>query len=195
MSNIPKFSRPPFSEALSAWKTVLAEHHLPTDLIWIFDENLCFEKDSAAAGGFELGFQTRFAPPPTNAAQVGYDFFCKFEARLVLYRMGSCRGKSVCLLLCDGWFESKAEKDGFLRRDEWLMSFRPGAKEESEEITEEQRWQERILRDRPLHDLDFCMTLKSVHELLAHGRVLSTYEHYALRLLHSWHRLLGGRTG
>ena len=50
----------------------------------------------------------------------------------------------------------------------------------------EQRWKQRILRDRPLHDLDFSMSLRSVHEILAHGRVLTAYEHYALKFLHGW---------
>jgi hypothetical protein len=34
------------------------------------------------------------------------------------------------------------------------------------------------------------MTLRAVHETLAHGRVLSAYEHYALKLLHAWKRLI-----
>jgi hypothetical protein len=31
--------------------------------------------------------------------------------------------------------------------------------------------------------LDFCMTLQAVHETLAHGRVLTPYEQYALKIL------------
>jgi len=45
------------------------------------------------------------------------------------------------------------------------------------------------LRDRPLHDLDFCMTLRAIHETLAHGRVLTAYERYALKLLSSWRHI------
>jgi len=190
MANLPKFSRIPFAQALSAWKAVLAERRLPTELVWIFDENLCFEKDPTSPGGFKLGFQRQFSPPPPEAEQIAYDFFCEFEARLVFYRIGSSGGKSVSLLLCDGWFEPKGETEGFIQRDEWLVSFRPGAAEEIEEITDEQRWKRRIVRDRPLHDLDFCMTLKSVHEILAHGRVLSAYERYALKFLHAWRQFL-----
>ena len=78
-----------------------------------------------------------------------------------------------------------------MRRDEWLMSFRPGGNEEVAEVTDEERWKKRLLRDRPLHDLDFCMTLRSIHELMAHGRELSTYERYALRFLHAWRRFVG----
>ena len=33
------------------------------------------------------------------------------------------------------------------------------------------------------------MTLRAVHETLAHGRVLTAYERYALRFLHAWGRL------
>jgi hypothetical protein len=191
MANMPQFSRPTFTEVLNAWQAVLAERRLPTELVWIFDENLCFEKDPAGKAGFKLGFQTGMTPPPPDSERLAYHHFCEFEARIVFYRIGSSRGKSVCLLLCDPWFEPKGESDGFLRRDNWLISFRPGAAEEVEEITDELRWKGRILRDRPLHDLDFCMTLRAVHEILAHGRVLTTYEHYALRFLHAWRQLLG----
>jgi len=189
MSNLPQFSRPTFEQALTAWKTLLKERQLPGEVIWIFDENLIFEKD--ATGRNKLGFQTQLTPPPPDADHVTFDHFCEFEARLVFYRLGSAQGKSVCLMLCDSWFEPKREGEGFVPRDEWLMSFYPGAAAELEEITDEARWKRRILRDRPLHDLDFSMTLRSVHEILAHGRVLTAYEHYALRFLHSWGRLLG----
>jgi hypothetical protein len=191
MANLPHFARPAYSDAIKAWKKILADRQLPTDLIWVFDENLCFEKDSAGKDGFKLGYQTQFTPPPPDADRVAFDYFCEFEARLVFYRIGTAQGKSVCLMLCDEWFEPKDENDGFVRRDEWLVSFYPGAAGEIAEINDEERWKQRILRDRPLHDLDFCMTLRAVHEILAHGRVLTAYEHYALRFLHGWSRLLG----
>ncbi len=188
MAKTPIFTRPTYEAALDAWKSTLSERSLPVDLVWIFDENLCFEKDDR--GNFQLGFQTRFSPPPPDAEQIAYDHFTEFDTRVVFYRIGTCRGRSVCLLLCDEWFEPKTEKDGFLRRDEWLISFRPGERGEIEEIADERRYQQRILRGRPLHDLDFCMTLQAVHETLAHGRVLSAYEHYALKFLNAWRRLL-----
>jgi hypothetical protein len=191
MANIPQFSRPPFTEAINAWQALLAERRLPTELVWLFDENLCFEMDPADKSGFKLGFQTQFRPPPPDAERIAYHHFCEFEARIVFYRIGSSRGKSACLLLCDEWFEAKGENEGFIRRDNWLISFHPGGAGEIEEITDEERWKHRILRDRALHDLDFCMTLRAVHEILAHGRVLTTYEHYALKFLHAWRRLLG----
>jgi len=190
---LPQFTRPTFNEALNTWKKLLAERQLPTDLVWLFDENLCFEKDPSGKEPFKLSYQTRLSPPPPDADRVAYNYFCDFEARLVFYRIGSSKGKSICVQLCDEWFESKNDNNGFVRRDEWLMSFHPGAAGEIEEVTDEKRWQGRILRDRPLHDLDFCMTLRSVHEMLAHGRVLTSYEHYALKFLHSWRRLLRGQ--
>jgi hypothetical protein len=190
MQKIQKFTRPTFGEALNTWKTLLSQRSLPSDLIWIFDENLCYEGDPAVPGNLKLAFQTQFAPPPPDAEHIAFDYFTGFEARIVFYRIGSSGGKSVCLLLCDEWFESKAEADGFHRRDDWLISFRPGAAEQLEEITDPQRWKQRVVRDRPLHDLDFCMSLRAVHEMLAHGRVLTAYEHYALRLFHAWRRLL-----
>jgi hypothetical protein len=33
------------------------------------------------------------------------------------------------------------------------------------------------------------MTLRAIHETLAHGRVLTAYERYALKLLSSWRRI------
>jgi hypothetical protein len=191
METKPKYTRPPFEEALSAWKAVLAQRGFPTELAWIFDENLCFEQDPSGTGGFRLGFQTSFTPPPLDAERIAYEYFSDSNTRLVFYRIGSCRGKSLCLVLCDVWFEAKQEADGFIRRDDWLMSYCPGGQAEVEEIKDEQRWKNRVLRNRPLHDLDFCMTLRAVHESLAHGRVLSPYERYALRFLHAWRRILG----
>jgi hypothetical protein len=191
MAKLPQFVRPTFTEAITAWKKLLADHQFPTELLWIFDENLCFEPDPKET--HRLGYQTRFTPPPKDAERVAFDYFSDFEARLVFYRIGPSQGKSVCLVLCDPWFEPKDKAEGYVRHDEWLTSFFPGTAVEVEEITDEQRWKNRILRDRPLHALDFCMSLRSVHEMLAHGRVLTAYEHYALRFLHVWRRLLGGQ--
>jgi hypothetical protein len=189
MSKTRSYSRPPFDEALKAWKAFLQERGFPSDFIWIFDENLCFEKDPATPAGFRLAFQTALTPVPPDSERSAYEYFSEFDAPLVFYRIGSCGGRSVCLLLCDAWFEKKQPKDGFWRRDDWLIAFHPGGLEALEEITDEQRWKNRTLRDRPLHDLDFSMTLRGIHEILAHGRVLTTYEHYALRLLHIWRRI------
>ena len=69
------------------------------------------------------------------------------------------------------------------------MSFHPGGSGDISEISDEPRWKQRILRDRPLHDLDFCMTLQAVHETLAHGRVLTPYEQFALKVLGGSRRL------
>jgi len=191
MEHKPHYTRPPYGEALSAWKTLLAKQSLPTELVWIFDENLCFETAPASPNGFRLGFQTAFTPPPPDAERIAYDYFSEFTAPLVFYRIGSSGGKSVCVLLCDEWFKPKGDGEGFMRRDEWLVLFRPGGREEVEEVKDERRWNNRLLRDRPLHDLDFCMTLRAIHETLAHGRVLSTYERSALKFLHLWRRIFG----
>jgi hypothetical protein len=195
MSNYPPFTRPAFSQALEAWETVLSQRGYPEGILWIFDENLCFELDPQSKAGFKMGYQVRFSPTPPDAEQIAYDHFCEFEAPIVFYRIGSAGGKSVCLLLCDEWFEKFGEPQGYLRRDEWRVAFRPGGNEQIEEITDKQRWQQRIIRDRPLHDLDFCMTLRGVHEILAHGRVLTPYEQYALKFLDAWRRLLHPQSG
>jgi len=191
MDNPPQFTRPSFDEALKAWKALLGPRGFPEDCIWVFDENFCFEKDPASPGGFRLGFQTVFTPPPPDSEAIAFESFADSEARVVFYRLGSSRGKSVCAVLCDEWFESRGEADGYVRRDDWLMSFRPGGNEQIEEITDMARWRQRLLRDRPRHDLDFCMALRAIHELLAHGRVLTTYERYAVRFFHVWWRMIG----
>jgi hypothetical protein len=185
MRNLPQFARPPFSQALAEWKKILAQKNLPADIVWIFEENLCFEKDAKSPGGFKLGFQTQITPPPIDAEQIAYEEFSGTEARIVFYGVGTSAGKSVCAILCDERFEPKTEADGFIRRDDWLMSFHPGNAGEIEEITDEKRWRRRAIRHRPLHDLDFCMTLQAIHEVLAHGRVLTAYEQYALKVLGS----------
>lgn len=193
MEHKPAYTRPPFEEALKAWQALLTQRNLPAELLWVFDENLCFEKNAGQPGGYRLGFQTAFTPPPPEADHIAYDYFAEFDGPLVFYRVGSCRGKSVCLLLCDKWFDTRREADGFVRREDWLLLFRPGEVQAIEEITDRPRWENRILRERPLHDLDFCMTLRAVHETLAHGRVLSTYERSALKVLHIWRRMFGER--
>ncbi len=191
MSKPRHYTRPSFDEAQKAWKDLLARYRFPVDLLWVFEENLCFEKDPSNPRGFRLGFQTSLTPPPHDAERIAFHYFSDFDAPVVFYRLGSCRGKSVCALLCDQWFEGNSEPEGYARRDEWLIFFRPGgAEQELEEISDVSRWENRMLRDRPLHDLDFCMTLRAIHETLAHGRVLTTYERYALKLWHVWGRFL-----
>jgi hypothetical protein len=190
MASTPSYARPSFDEAVKAWQSRLGLLGLPTSLLWVFDENLCFERRPGDPSDFRLGYQVDFTPPPADAERVAYDYFSEFGAPLVFYRIGSSKSKSVCLLLCDKWFETKTEAEGYARRDDWRMWFRAGPQEEVEEIKDQERWRRRILRDRPLHDLDFCMTLQGVHETLAHGRVLTAYERYGLKLLHGWRKFL-----
>lgn len=192
MSRHYTYTRPTFAEALAAWKKLLRERGLPEDISWIFDENLCFEKDPEKPAGFRIAYQAAFTPPPPEAETVAYKYFAAFDAPIVFYRAGTSSAKSMCLLLCDPWFENPP-RDEFIRRDEWLIQFRPGGAESIEEVSDEQRWKKRLLRNRPLHPLDFCMTLRGVHEILAHGRVLTSYEHYALNLLHVWRRIFGSQ--
>jgi len=191
MDNKPKHPRPGFAQALSAWKTLLQQRGFLTELVWIFEENVCLEKDPARPAGFRLGYQVSLTPPPAEAQQIAYDHFAEFDAQMVWYRLGSAHGKSVCLLLCDPWFQDKGEAEGFIKRPEWLILFRPGPAEELEEITDKQRWESRVVKERPVRELDFAMTLRAVHEVLAHGRVLTAYDRYALKLLHVWRHWMG----
>ena len=188
MENTRPFQRPPFEDALRAWKGLLTQRGLSTDLLWILEENLCFEKAPGTPARVKLCFQTRFTPQPPDAAKFTYHHFAEQDVRLVFYRLGANAGRSVCLLLCDAWFEPKGEPDGYVRHDDWLISFLPGVNEEIEEITDAKRWQERMVRGRPLSAVDFCMTLAALRELKAHGRVLTPDERFGLKILRSLHR-------
>jgi hypothetical protein len=191
MSSPTSFNRPKLNEALDAWKKLLAAKGLGTELRWIFEENLCFEKSRAAQGGFHLGFQTKFASPAEDALDIAFDHFCESDRRIVFYRLGDNLGKSICILLCDPWFENKGEADGFLRHDEWRVSFHPGQMDEIEEIAELGRWLRRVKHGRAFHDLDFCMTLAAIEEIKTHGRVLMPYERFASTMLNRLRRFLG----
>jgi hypothetical protein len=188
MESTARYHRPPFEDVLSDWKALLAKRNFSTNILWILDENLCFEKDPGAAAGVKLGFQTQFTPQPSDAAKVTYHHFAEMDARLVFYRLGENDGRSICIQLCDPWLEPKNEAEGYIRRDEWLVSFYPGRKEEIEEITDAKRWQERVVRGRALTAVDFCMTLAALRELKAHGRVLAPDERFGLQILRSMQR-------
>jgi len=183
METIRRYRRPPFEDMLAAWQQLLKDKGFPTEVVWIVDENLCYERDPNAPGGVKLGFQTQFTPQPADAAKTTYHHFAELDARLVFYRLGSNRGRSICLQLCDPWFEPKGREEGYIREDEWLISFYPGSKEEIEEITEPKRWENRMIRGRPLTPVDFCMTLAALRELKAHGRVLTPDERFGLKIL------------
>jgi hypothetical protein len=188
MENTRPFQRPPFEDALRAWKGLLTQRGLSTELLWILEENLCFERDPGTPARVKLGFQTRFISHAADTAKVTYHHFAEMNSRLVFYRLGANAGRSVCQLLCDAWFEPKNEADGYVRRDDWLISFFPGAKEDIEEITDDRRWQERVVRGRALSAVDFCMTLAALRELKAHGRVLTPDERFGLKILRSMRR-------
>ncbi|MEY2466401.1 MAG: hypothetical protein QOD03_922 [Verrucomicrobiota bacterium] len=185
MADPLRYHRPPFEDALDAWKTLLKERRFSTDILWILDENLCFEKDLNSAGGIKLGFQIQFTADSVDSTKVIYHHFAETDARLVFYRLGANAGRSVCMLLCDEWFEGKKENDGYIRRDNWRISFYPGAPEEIEEVTDPNRWIERVVRGRPLSAVDFCMTMAALQELKAHGRVLMPDERFGLQILRS----------
>src|SRR5437773_8369387 len=141
METTRHYQRPHFESALQEWKELLVRRGFSNDVVWILDENLVFENDPASPAGVKLGFQTEFSPHPPDAAKVTYHHFAEMDARLVFYRLGTSRGQSVCLQLCDPWFEPKTEAEGYVRRDEWLASFYPGASDQIEEITDPKRWE------------------------------------------------------
>src|SRR5258708_37662184 len=95
METVQRYQRPPFEEALEAWKALLKSRGLSTEILWILDENLCFERDEKAQGGVRLGFQTQFVAPPADAPKATYHHFAEAPARMVFYRLGGHRGRSV----------------------------------------------------------------------------------------------------
>jgi hypothetical protein len=191
MESEAKFTRPTLDAALDAWEKLLVERGFATDLVWIFEENLCFEKLHIEPGGFHFGFQTKFTPPPEDALEIAFDHFSETGARMVFYRLGDVPGKSICILLCDPWFEDKSDADGFLRRDEWKMSFFSGQGDGIEEVTDLTRWLRRVKRDRAFHELDFCMALATIDEIKIYGRPLAPYERFAQTMLNRLRRVLG----
>jgi hypothetical protein len=189
--NQPAFTRPPLAEALAAWQQCLVENELPPKTLWIFSENLCIEQSKAVPGGYHFGFQTRFTPPDAEDLEIAYEVFSALPDRLVFYRVGSCPRGSVCILLCDAWFEARGARDGFERIDEWGISFHPGQAGDLEEINDLGRWLHRVKRGRPFHDFDFAMSLETLGEIKTHGRQLQPYERFAQKLLDRLRRILG----
>lgn len=189
MNRTAPIERPSLGHAITAWERILSSRGYSTQLLWIFEENLCFEKEAGAPGGFRLGYQTRFLKPPEDAVEIAYDLFCDSQSRVVFFRLGESHGRSVCLVLGDHWFDKKNEANGYLRRDEWGLSFFPGENHKIEEITDLSRWLRRQKRERPLHDLDFCMALATIDEVKTHGRVLAPGERFADSLVGSLRRL------
>ena len=187
----PIINRPALDEATAAWTACLSRNGLPSEPLWIFSENLCIERSPAVPGSFRYGFQTKFTPPDEDALDIAYDLFCDTNARIVFYRLGSVQNKSVCILLCDNWFEEKSKLDGFERRDDWKISFRPGHPGDIEEITDLTRWVRRVKHDRAFHDFDFGMPLEMINEIKMHGRPLVPYERMAQNMLGRLRRVLG----
>ena len=124
-------------------------------------------------GGIHIGFQTRFSPVPRRRSTSPTNIFASPIHASFFIGSARTRAARVCILLGDPWFNDKTESDGFVLRNDWGIAFHPGQKIEIEEITDMRRWIRRIRRERPLHDVDFCMTLAAVDELQIHGRVLT----------------------
>ncbi len=186
-----KFTRPLRADVLTAWRNCLAGHNLPTAVHWIFAENLCIEPSPVTPGSFRVGFQTKFTPPSDDALEIAYDQFSETDARMVFYRLGSSPRGSVCILLCDPWFEERGARDGFERHDQWGISFYPGHPGEIEEVQDFRRWLRRVQRDRAFHDFDFAMALATIDEIKIHGRTLQPYERFADSMLNRLRRMLG----
>lgn len=179
------YHRPPFEEVLKTWKTLLAQRGHSIEILWVLEENLCFERDPKNSAEVKLAFQTKFTPQPSDAPKVTYHHFAEMDAPVVFYRLGENNGRSICIQLCDPWFRDKGENEGYVTQKDWFVSFFPGASDALEEIVDATRWQHRVVRGRPLTAVDFCMTLTALRELKAHGRLLSPDERFGLQILRS----------
>jgi hypothetical protein len=190
MKSAANLTRPMLSEAIEEWKKALARRDHPTDLTWIFEENLCIEPSKMEKGGFHFGFQTKFSNIPPDALEITYDSFCLTRAPIVFYRLGTSGRQSVCLLLCDRSFDDRSETDSFICHDEWQVLFHPGDEHDLEEVTELTRWIRRVKRGRGRHVLDFCMSLESIDEILIYGRQLMPHERFTSRMVDRLRRIL-----
>lgn len=186
----PKPNRPPLAEALAAWQKHLASRNLPVDCLWIFAENLCLEP-SPVSSGRRIGYQTKFTKPSEDALDIAYDIFGETDAPVIFYRLGSSENRSVCLVLCDSWFETKGAAEGFEAQGDWGISFFAGPAGEIEEITDLTRWLRREKRGNNPHELDFAMSLAMIDEIKIHGRTLMPYERFAESMLGRLRRMLG----
>ena len=187
----PTVTRPSLSTALAAWKESLAAAGLPSEALWIFPENLCIEQSTADPDDLRVGFQTKFTPPDDDALEIAYEIFSETAARIVFYRLGTAGKKSVCILLCDPWLAKRGAKEGFAVREEWNISFRTGAANSIEEVTDLARWVRRVKRGRDLQDYDFGMALATIDEIKLHGRPLLPYERMADKMINNLRRKVG----
>jgi len=189
--NNPRFNRPNLQEALDAWRDFLEGQKLAAEPVWIFTENLCLEHSRTTPDHLQLGFQTNFTPPADDALEIAYDQFAESGARMVFYRLGSSPRGSVCILLCDPWFEIRDEREGFVRQKNWGISFFTGRSGEMEEITDLTRWLRRVKHNPAFRDFDFAMSLATVDEIRLYGRPLQPYERFAESLIGRLRRMLG----
>jgi len=186
----PKQNRPPLSEALAAWQKHLTARSLPADCTWIFAENLCLDP-SPVNSGRRVGFQTKFTQSSEDALEMAYDLFGETDAPVIFYRLGTSGQRSICLLLCDTWFENKSAAEGFESQGDWGISFFAGQPVEIEEVTDLTRWLRREKRGNTPHELDFAMALATIDEIKIHGRTLMPYERFAESMLGRLRRMLG----
>jgi len=190
MKSPANLARPTLSEAVEEWKKALAQRGHSTDLVWIYEENLCIEASKVEKGGFHFGFQRKFSLIPADALEITYESFCLTKAPIVFYRLGSHEGQSICLLLSDESFESQVENEDFTAKAVWNIFFYPGDENDLEEITDLTRWIHRVRRGRGRHMMDFCMSLESVEEILIYGRQLMPHERFTSRMVNRLRRIL-----
>ncbi len=85
--------------------------------------------------GFTLRSRRGSRRRTEEALDIAYDFFSETPGRVVFYRLGGIPDKSVCVLLCDSWFDKMDASEGYVRRDDWGVSFYPGLDDQTKEVT------------------------------------------------------------
>ena len=166
---------PPFDEALSAWTSFLAEQGLPTELSWVFDENVVRVPVEGTLY-FTPSFQVELDAPQPEYARIAYEYFAATPWPVVFRAVGTSASKCLCMILCDDWFEGDDEDLGVRYRKPWHMYFDAGSGEEVGEVRDRGAWRRLKARTQALSDLDFGMTLQAVRELQQHGRILPPWQ-------------------
>ena len=175
MDEQPDVTRPSFDEAVRAWTSFLSEQGLPTELLWVFDENVVRIPVEGTLH-FTPSFQVELDAPRPEYARIAYEYFVDSQWPMVFRAVGTNASKSLCMILCDDWFEGDDEDLGVSYRKPRHMYFDAGSGEGVAEVRDRGAWRRLKARTQALSNLDFGMTLQAVRELEQHGRILPPWQ-------------------
>ena len=180
MESETKFSRPPVTEALAAWK-ISAERGFATGHHLDFRGEPLRGMAAHRAGRFPLRLPDPVHAAAVDALDIAFDHFSETGARLVFYRLGDGPGIPSAFCCATRGLKTKAMPMVFSAATNGKCPFIPATTDAIEEVTDLTRWLRRVKRDRAFHDLDFCMALATIDEIKIYGRPLLPYERFAQR--------------